>query len=120
MFKEQELSNAIDAYLDKSIMPLPEGHPMRPDRPSPSWGDIKQTIRQAGEAIGVVKKPKVPPIKNQAMDHSKTYDPGSEEWNKLEGWERGMAKPEDWEVKPKPIKKSMDLEESSRSWSYQG
>jgi len=58
MSKEQELSNAIDVYLDKSIMPLPEGHPMRPDRGYKPM-DLKDTLRQVGEAIGVVK-PKVP------------------------------------------------------------
>ena len=63
MSKEHDLSNAIDAYLDKqavdkSIMPLPKGHPMRPDR-GITGSDIKETLRQAGEAIGIVK-PKVP------------------------------------------------------------
>jgi len=80
MSSEQELSNAIDAYLGKSAMPLPKGHPMRRGD-ADSWGEIKRSLRQAGEAIGVVK-PKSEDSSDVQKAKPKVLKPGSPEHTK--------------------------------------
>ena len=70
MSKERDVVQTINAYLgkqavDKSIMPLPKDHPLSPDKRSGLKGpDLMDTLRQAGEAIGVLKR-KVPKESNR-------------------------------------------------------
>jgi hypothetical protein len=86
MSKEQELSNAIDAYLAKSAMPFPKGQdryglPKKEDSMKPlRWDDVKSAARKASDKLGITKpedefkeihkaKPKV--LKPGSPEHTK-------------------------------------------------
>ena len=134
MFKEQDLSNAINAYLSKHFKEYDHDHggdinlPAPDELPPPKYGN--RPAREEAEPTRPRHQgpPDTPP--QGRMDKSfapfpKGKDPRKGQGHDADTWEElkqsvRTAGEAIGIVKPKPIKKSMDLEEPSRSWSYQG